>query len=288
MPTVDDVFPLAVPDGVPVLLRDLIHERTGLYFEPDRLDMLLDKLRDRAVHHQCHSYLDYYYILKYGDTATDEWHRVMDAFSVQETYFWREYSQIQALTDTLVPNWLRAHPTTPLQVWSAACASGEEPYSLVMALAEAGFGSAPIEVYASDASDAALQKARRAVFRERSFRVLPDSLRHKYFSRHEDGWQLDPAIARRVTFHQANIAAPGDIVRFARAPVVFCRNVFIYFSADAIRRTVASFAQWMPDHGHLFVGASESLLKVTPDYELREIGDAFVYIRRPRAAVVLP
>lgn len=285
MPAADDVAPISVPDGVPALLRDLVHERTGLYFEADRFDTLLDKLRDRAQHHQCQSYLDYYYILRYGKNATEEWLRVMDAFSVQETYFWRELSQIRTLTTTLVPRWFKAH-ARPLRIWSAACASGEEPYSIVMALLEAGFGPAAIEIHASDASEAALEKARRAVYRERSFRALPLELRTKYFQPALDGWKLDPDVTRRVTFRRANIVVPEEIADLAAAPVIFCRNVFIYFSPEAIRRTLASFARQMPDGGRLLVGASESLLKLTPDFDLHEINDAFIYVRRPRALAI--
>ena len=285
MPAANDVFPLSVPDGVPALLRDLVHERTGMYFEADRFDTLLDKLRDRAVHHRCQSYLDYYYILRYGDGAPDEWLRVMDAFSVQETYFWREFSQVQTLTESLVPRWFKAH-SGPLRIWSSACASGEEPYTIAMALLEAGLGSAPIEIYASDASEAALAKARRAVYRERSFRALPPELREKYFTPVSDGWKLSPHVVGRVNFRRANIVAPDEIEDLAPAPVIFCRNVFIYFSADAIRRTLASFAGRMPDGGHLLVGASESLLKLTPDFELHEIDDAFVYVRRNRSVAI--
>lgn len=282
MPAADDVFPLSVPEGVPALLRDLVHERTGIFFEPDRFDTLLDKLRDRALHHGCQSYLDYYYILRYGDAGPAEWLRVMDAFSVQETYFWREFSQIQALTEKLVPNWFRTHQR-PLRIWSAACASGEEPYTIAMALMEAGFGSEPIEIYASDASEAALEKARRAVYRERSFRALPPELRQKYFTRVEDGWKLSPDVTGRVSFRHANLVVPEEITGLASAPVVFCRNVFIYFSPDAIRRTLSCFAEQMPDCGHLLVGASESLLRLTHEFDLQEIDDAFVYVRRPRA-----
>lgn len=285
MPAADNVFPLSVPEGVPVLLRDLIHERTGLYFEPDRFDTLLDKLRDRALHHGCQSYLDYYYILRYGAGPPDEWLRVMDAFSVQETYFWRELSQIRTLTHTLVPRWFKSH-SLPLRIWSAACASGEEPYSIAMALIEAGFGSAQIEIQASDASEAALEKARRAVYRERSFRALPPELRSRYFTPVSDGWKLSPEVTRRVTFRRANIVVADEIADLARAPVIFCRNVFIYFSAEAIRRTLSSFAEHMPDGGHLLVGASESLLKLTQEFELHEINDAFAYVRRQRPLAI--
>jgi chemotaxis protein methyltransferase CheR len=272
---------LSVPEGVPGLLRDLIHDHTGMFFDSDRFDVIIEKLRDRALAHQCHSYLDYYYILKYNDAGPDEWRRVMDAFSVQETYFWRELSQIGALTRRVVPQWFDS-ASTPLRIWSSACASGEEPYSIVIALLEAGLGHLPIEVMGSDASEVALEKARRGVYRERSFRALPENLRQKYFVRVGEGWQLSPEVMRRVSFARANLIAPEEIAAFATSPVIFCRNVFIYFSADAIRRTVASFADRMPAGGYLFVSASESLLKLTDDFELREIDDAFAYVRLPR------
>jgi chemotaxis protein methyltransferase CheR len=277
-------YDLSVPAGVPTLLRDLLHENTGIYFEPDRLDLLLDKLEDRVRRHGFRSYLDYYYLLKYEAGAADEWPRVMDALSVQETYFWREVAQIRALAEVLVPAWFRA-TNAPLRIWSAACATGEEPYSVAIALREAGWGDHPIQIDASDASEAALQKAQQGVYRERSFRAIPPELRAKYFDPPSpEGSRLRRELFPQLTFQRANLVSPGEITTLASAPVIFCRNVFIYFSPDAIRRTVASFARLMPSDGHLFVGASESLLKLTQDFELREIGDAFVYQRKPRTA----
>src|SRR5687768_3042179 len=99
--------PLTVPEPIPKLLRDLLHERTGMYFESDRFDTLLEKLQGRATARGCRSFLDYYYILKYGENNDEEWRRVMDAFSVQETYFWREFDQIRALVDVVVPEWFK-------------------------------------------------------------------------------------------------------------------------------------------------------------------------------------
>ena len=281
MPSASNARPVWIPDGVAILLRDLVHERTGLYFETDRTDVLVDKLRDRAEAHACHSLLDYYYILKYDEKGPDEWLRVMDAFSVQETYFWREPSQIEALVNELVPKWFQDH-ATPLRIWSAACATGEEPYSIVIALLEAGLGHLPIEINASDASEAALKKAQTGVYRERSFRALSEPLRQKYFTPVAGGWQLSPDVMRRVKFRRANIVAPTEVAELAHASVIFCRNVFIYFSPDSIRRTIAVFADRMTGRGYLFVGSSESLLKISDDFELQEIGDAFVYVRREK------
>ena len=272
---------ISVPAGVPVLLRDLIHERAGLFFEKDRLDTMIDKLADRVVAHGCRSYLDYYYILKYEEKGPDEWLRVMDAFSVQETYFWREAAQIKTLVEVVVPAWFRDN-SGPLRIWSAACATGEEPISIAIALREAGWGDHPITIYASDASEAALAKARSGIYRERSFRTLPADLRLKYFDVLVEGSRIRRELLLPIAFQRANLVSPLDIRPLASAPIIFCRNVFIYFSTDAIRATVGFFAQHMPDNGQLFIGASESLLKLTDLFELRDVRDAFVYVRKPR------
>jgi chemotaxis protein methyltransferase CheR len=274
--------PLSVPEGLPALLRDLVHENTGTFFDPPRFNIMIEKLSPLARERNCRSLMDYYFILKYG-AEDSEWRRVMDVLSVQETYFWREMDQIRALVNVFVPGWFGAGARR-LRIWSAACATGEEPYSLVMALLEAGHGALPIEVVGTDASLSALKKAEAGVYRERSFRTLPLGLREKYFKKEGELWRLDPAIVRRVKFECRNLVVKQDIQPFATAPAILCRNVFIYFSQETIRRTVSWFAGGMPEKGYLMVGASESLLKLTTDFSLEEINGAFVYVRRSRGS----
>jgi chemotaxis protein methyltransferase CheR len=267
---------LRVPEGVPRLLRDLIHDRTGIYFEDARMDLLLDKLKPLAQSRGVNSFLEYYYILKDNDHG--EWNRAWEALSVQETYFWREMSQITALVEKIIPAWFQK-TSQPFRIWSAACATGEEPYTLAIALAEKGLSNYPIEIHASDASPAALEKARAGLYRAKSFRAIPTGLQERYFTPVSDGWQLSQEIKKRVTFTRVNLLEPGDVASAARVHTIFCRNVFIYFSPHAIRQTVAMMAAKMSPGGHLFVGASESLLRLTTDFELKEIGDALVYVR---------
>lgn len=269
---------LLIPAGIQTLLRDLIHERTGIFFDPSRFDVLVEKIEPLAMERNCYSLLDYYYLLKHEENGVEDWARVMDALSVQETYFWREMAQVRLLTDVLVPEWFQKG-SMPLQIWSAACATGEESYSILISLLEGGWDGYPIEIRGSDGSQSALEKCRAAVYREKAFRCFPPDLKAKYFRPVGNEWQLRPEIARRVTFHRANLLATEEISTLARAPVIFCRNVFIYFSSHAIRQTVAAFASRMPARGHLFVGASESLLRLTADFELKEMGDTFAYVR---------
>lgn len=278
-PHSDTLTPSAAPEPIPRLLRDLVNERTGVFFDDERLIQLMEKLEPRARSLGSPSYLDYYYKLKYDEAPGDEWKLVMDALSVQETYFWRELDQIRVLAEHIVPEWFRTTPL-PFRIWSAACASGEEPYSIAIALREAGWGHHPIEIIASDSSEAALAKARKAIYRERSFRALPLHLRQKYFSPHPEGQALLQDIVERVSFRWANLMTLHQNPDPATVNVVFCRNVFIYFSADAIRHVVADFAKRVPLGGHLFVGSSESLIKVTNQFDLREMHGAFGYVRQ--------
>jgi len=267
---------LRVAEGVPQLLRDLIHARTGLFFEDTRMECLIEKLEPGAQARGFCSLLDYYYALKENERG--EWDQAWEALSVQETYFWREMSQINTLIQVIIPNWFRKS-IQPFRLWSAACATGEEPYTISMALAEAGMSALPVEIVATDASLSALEKARRGVYRDKSFRSLPEGLREKYFERVPEGWKISDELKARVAFERANLFEPGEVARFARVPAMFCRNVFIYFSRHAIRQTVAMVAAKMPPGGYLFVGASESLLRITTDFELKEIADALVYVR---------
>ena len=266
-----------------LLLRDLLHEKTGVFFEDTHLDLMLGKLQPLAAARGLHSAFEYFAFLKQHSQFSEEWRRVLDALAVQETYFWREMDSISTIVNVLVPQWFASSPE-PLRIWVAACATGEEPLSLLIALAEAGHGHHPISIVASDASEAALEKARTGIYRERSFRSLPPALRAKYFKARGDHWQVAPELLGRVRFERANLVAHAETSELARSPIILCRNVFIYFSQEAVRRTVRNFAGYMPAGGHLFVGAAESLLKLTADFELREVGGAFVYVRKPQLA----
>jgi chemotaxis protein methyltransferase CheR len=272
---------LSVPKGADALLRDLVHERTGLYYDSARADQLLDRVAPLVIERGFQSYLDYYYLLKYDEAGASEWIRVLDALSVQETYFWRESDQFRALVEQMLPALAARYARDGLRIWSVPCATGEEPLSVAMALNEAGwFDRLPIEVHGSDGSEAALARARTGRYRERSFRSLPPALREKYFLKDADGWIVRPELCRRVQWSRVNLACEAEVRPLAASPVVFCRNVFIYFSDRSVRATVRVLAESMPAGGYLCVGASESLLQVTNAFELEQMGTAFVYVRR--------
>jgi chemotaxis protein methyltransferase CheR len=273
---------LGVPvTGLPVL-RELIHERTGIFFEADRTELLADRMAPLVIAHGFRSFLDLYYLLKYDDaSAPAAWREVMDALSVPETYFWREIDQIRAVVCHIVPELVRRGATS-LRIWSAPCATGEEPLTIAMALNEAGwFDRVPIEIHGSDGSEAMIARARAGRYRPRSMRALPAGLMERYFTAEAGTYTPRDELARRITsWSVVNLMVPEETAPYARSPIVFCRNAFIYFSPQAIKRVVAQFAALMPSPGFLCVGASESLLTVTSAFSLEEIGRAFVYVKR--------
>lgn len=276
---------LRLSDGVFTLLRDMVHEQCGLLFEPNKRELFEYKLAPRVAARSLGSFFDYYYFLREDPAAPEEWQLVLDALTVQETFFWRESDALRVAVGTLLPGWVASHPGAPLRIWSAACATGEEPLSIAIALSEAGwFARAPIEIVGSDISQAALDQAQRGFYRERSFRALPVALRDKYFTPANGGWQVEPSLLARVRWKRANVCSDAEVTPLARAPFIFCRNLFIYFSRDAMRTTAERFAQWMPADGYLLLGIAESLVRVTDAFELQEIDRAFVYVKTSKGA----
>ena len=262
------------------LLRDLIAARVGVHFGDDKRDLLADKLSDLLAARGMTSYLDYYYLLRYDADAERHWAELMDRLAVPETYFWRQPDQILALARVVAPHHFRQRPGAPLRIWSAACCTGEEPVSIAIALAEAGLlDRHPIEIVGTDGSAAMIERARRGVYGERSFRALPPALHARWFRPEGAGWCVDPHVHGRIRWATANLVDPEAVAPLATADVIFCRNVLIYFSDETIGRVAGHFAAGLPSDGYLFLGASESLSRLATDFELAEIAGAFVYVK---------
>lgn len=280
-PVRPDIHGVRVPQGTLPLMRDLIELRTGMRYDEHRFDVLAERLASLANARGFDSLLDYYYLLKYDAGAEVEWSRAIDVLAVQETYFWREADQIEALTSAILPR-LLSLGRRPVRIWSVPCASGEEPLSLAIALTEAGwFSRLPIEIHGADASEDALRRARAGRYGARAFRQIPDALRDKYFQHDAvaGDWVVAPAIHERVvSWSRLNVAQPAELEALRGADVIFCRNLFIYFQEATVRRVVDTFADVMASPGFLCVGAAESLLRLTSRFDLRDLAGAYVYV----------
>ncbi len=272
---------LGISDNAFIILRDLIHELTGIFFDDSKKDSLADKLSARVIELGFSSFLDYYYYLKYDEGSTREIRNLFNLITVNETYFYRETDALHTITDVLLPSILERKNGNPVKIWSAACSSGEEPLTLAMMLAEKGLLSdSKVQLFATDASTLAVGKAMVGEFSERSFRNCDAHFREKYFDPKDDKtMKIKQSILEFVRFSVANLNSPAEIKHFAAADIILCRNVFIYFSKKSILQTVNTFYGAMPEQAYLLLGVSESLLKFNVPFEFREINGSFVYVK---------
>jgi chemotaxis protein methyltransferase CheR len=259
----------------------LIEEKTGIRHDASDRDSLAGKLSDRAMERGFDSLLDYYYCLRYDADAELELKTLVETLVVQETYFFRESDALAALIDAVLARRLaQADGLAPRPcIWSAACATGEEPLTLAMMLDQRGLLDR-VDLVASDISARGLERARAGVFGGRSLRALPAAMRAAYMSELPDGRvAVDPALVRRIEWLQVNLMEPSAVAAIGGVDAIVCRNVLIYFADDTCRRVVASLAGTLRPDGVLLVGASESLLRFGL-FDCEERAGAFFY-RRP-------
>jgi chemotaxis protein methyltransferase CheR len=269
---------LALPNNAFVILRDLIMEKTGIYFEESKRDMLADKLSGRVLECGFSSFLDYYYMLKYDWDSKDEWKAVLDLITVKETYFWREYDHIDALLNHVIPDFHKRQTGESLKIWSSACSTGEEPLSILMAIDMAGWlKKIKVELTASDASRMAVNSAKSGVFRDRSMRNLPDEVKERYFRNKNGLWHIEPSLVSMIKWDVINLKNDEERESVKGQDVIFCRNAFIYFREDSIKKVAEGFYNQLNIPGYLFLGVTESLFRITSSFSLTELGKTFVY-----------
>jgi chemotaxis protein methyltransferase CheR len=192
---------------------------------------------------------------------------LFDEMTVQETSFFRDAAQLDLLTSEVLPQL-----PDPVVVWCAGCANGQEAYSIAMALTEQGRQGL---VHATDLSGRAVERARQGVYAERELRGLSEQRRRRWLRPHGADWRVTDELRAMVHVQRHNLLA--EVPPVTRVPVVFCRNVLIYFPADAVRQAVGRFASALTPDGWLFLGFSESLWKVDQRFTARRYGSSYVH-----------
>jgi chemotaxis protein methyltransferase CheR len=272
---------LALSDAEYRMFRDLFKAACGLWFGDDSRFLLENRLARRMRRLEVGSFAAYHYLLRRESAGEDELAAVIDELTTNETYFFRERSQLRALVGEIIPT-LLTQRAGPVNVWSAGCSSGEEPYTIVMMALEAGLRpGVDLRVHASDISRRCLSKAREAEYREGSFRETPPELRERYFEEKNGLYTLSPGVRRHVTFTRMNLLEPARFALLGPLDVVLCRNVIIYFERETKKRVVESFAERLAPGGYLLLGHSESLIQLTSAFEFARLRDDLVY-RKPQ------
>jgi chemotaxis protein methyltransferase CheR len=264
--------------------RALIAERLGLEFPDEQLDSVAAVLRVRLRATQARSCDEYLQGLAHTAALQAEMREVATHLTVGETYFFRNPNHFRALLEVVLPARLGVRERTRgLQVLCAGCASGEEPYTVAMLLRDhralGGHLPAP-SILGIDINPAALEKARRGRYSEWSLRATSEEARQRWFRPVGSEHQLDDSIRDMVTFQHGSLTHEADWAAPAGLDVVFCRNVFIYFSTEAVRAAIDRFARALQPGGYLFLGDAESLRGISDEFELCHTHETFYYRKR--------
>jgi chemotaxis protein methyltransferase CheR len=275
------VPPPRLSDAEYRLFAELLRAHCGLHFGEDLRYLLEKRIARRVEALGLASFASYHFLLRRGPGGDEELARLVDDLVTNETYFLRERNQLAALVYEILPELRERARGAPVNVWSAGCSSGEEPYSIVMLVLEAGLEPGrDLRVYASDISRSMLQRARLGVYRETSFRSLEAPLRERYFVEKDGVHRIRDEVKRHVCFAHLNLLERERIGLLASMDVILCRNVIIYFDLETKRRVIQTFAEKLRPGGYLLLGHSESLINLSTAFELRHLRHDMVY-RKP-------
>ena len=213
--------------------------------------------------------------------------KIVDALTTNETSWFRDAEPFSALTNTVIPAMLSARETSrTLRIWSAACSSGQEPYSLAMVLQDALPAGWTYEIVGTDISSDVLRRAEAGQFTQLEVnRGLPATLLVKYFERVGTSWQVSPVLRRAVSFRRLNLAAP--LPPMPAFDVIFLRNVLIYFDVETKRSVLNRVSKLLRPDGWLFLGAAESTIGIDERFERISAGRTFAYRLRSQTPAPL-
>lgn len=209
--------------------------------------------------------------------SATELQELIETLVVPETWFFRNGEAFTALVEVAGRASFRASPGALLRLLSLPCATGEEPYSMAMALLDAGFSAGQFHIDAVDISQRALEKARAARYGKHSFRSHDLNFRDRYFEATAHEYQLAETVRQLVHFRQGNLFSPLSFPQPASYDLIFCRNLLIYFERAAQERAITVLAQLLTARGLLFVGHAETSLLTSHGFASAKLPRAFAF-----------
>ncbi len=264
----------------------LIYDESGIFLKDTKITLLSNRLRKRLQALKIAEFSDYY---KYLNSLplrerTIEYEKMLDVVSTNETYFFRNERHFEALMHECLPQIAKVKTNKKMRIWSAACSTGEEPYTIAICVKEQMklFHGWDIEILATDIAPSVLEFANIGEYSGRRIEKVPPEILKRYFTQKAEDkhvYIINEDVKRLVKFYYHNFFKspfPKDI------DIIFCRNVMIYFDKKHQMDLVAKFYESILDHGYLFIGHSETLHSISEDFSYRKILEAPVYVPNPR------
>lgn len=263
---------------------DFFERKTGIRLDEQRRYYVERRLLDRMGATGAAAFREYFSNVRLG--AGDELQQLINEMTVNETYFYREDYQFQALVRHMLDELVATKaPGRPLKIWSAPCSTGEEPYSLAIWILEhwAQADRHDIELHASDIDSRVVRRAQEGLFDARALHRVPAAIRQKYFTPESgERWRICSELRESVEFRCINVTDPVQMARQRDFDVIFCRNLLIYFSDHARRQTMDMFHESLRPGGFMCLGHSESMSRMSGLFLPRKFPEALVH-QRPLA-----
>lgn len=267
------------------VLTGFIYRKTGIRLESQKLYFLSTRINKRIEILKVESVSEYIRILRFGDPEGSEFQNLVNLLTVNETYFFRDFPQLQAFAEQSLDEVIKrkmAAGERRLKIWSAPCSSGEEPYTLAIILHAMldNINSWDVEIIASDIDQNILSKARSAIYDERRLREVPPEYLTLFFDRQMDNqYKVKSEIRQMVKFEHVNLSESNDIRNKVGFDFIFCRNLLIYFDDISRKKLVDQFYIALNPGGYIFLGASESISRISTAFRVKRKGGYFVYYK---------
>lgn len=251
-----------VTDSQLARYAELIYKRTGIRVSPQKKTLLSNRLRRRLRETGIADFEEYYKHLKRLAPKDAEWDAFLQEITTHETYLFRDEAQWDWIRRRYLPELASARNSgqRSLRVWSAACSTGDEAFTMACCVAAAltNLQNWKVQILGTDIGIGAVEQARQAVFGERAMRLVPDEYRRRFFEKAKEGslWKAKPALAGMVSFRQHNL-----MDRLAERPfdLVFLKNVLIYFDGASKKEVVSNVLSMIKPGGMLIAGAAEGV-----------------------------
>lgn len=268
------------------LFSEWLSEDYGLCFGPSKRDILRSRLDARRVALGFDTFEQLYIHLKFHPAREQERKLLLPHLTNNESYFFRETGQMDALAGEVLPevtDRLESTRRREIRILSAGCAAGEEPFTIAIVLRQKSLLRSPwsARITGIDLDSEALARAGRGEYGTNAFRRLQAAERSRYFQEcGPERWMVKPEIRSMVSFAQANLVSDGWWKALPRQDVVFCRNVLIYFDDASMTRAIQGLYELLLPGGYLFLGHAESLSRIPNRFTpIRRPG--VIYYRRP-------
>ncbi len=264
----------------------LVYDNCGIYLDQSKSYLLSTRLVPLLKETNAPGFSDLYYKVR---TSAALKSRVIDAITTNETSFFRDTAPFELLRHKLVPELLDRRSAAgtrsfPIRVWSSACSTGQEVYTIAIIMRElvGNSGGYDIRIVGTDISNRAVAQASRGIYSKLEMeRGLPLETMSKHFSRVEEGWKIRDEIRAMASFRTMNLLQPFAFP--APFDIILCRNVAIYFTEQDRARLFRSLGQFLARDGALIIGSTESLMGLCPEYEARRYLRAVYYQLRPKS-----